>query len=201
MTLCRQLGLIACSLAVGLIPGCTPAVKTVPISGVVKFNSKPIEKGLIEFYPIEPTKGGMEGRPIEQGAYTVPPTSGLKDGGKYLVRITASRKTGKKVANIMGGGGGPDLDLYEQFLPAKYHSDSKLEISLADQNKRKFDFDLTGEEKKPVDSKPTDGTKPETEHVVTYRTRSATEFILRCFEQLPLQKPRSSIPPQSNRKK
>lgn len=200
MTFWRQWCLIACSLTVGLIPGCTPAVKTVPISGVVKFNSKPIEKGLIEFYPIAPTKGPMEGRPIEQGAYTVPVTSGLRDGGKYLVRITASRKTGKKVANIMGGGG-DQLDLYEQYLPAKYHKDSKLEISLADQNKRKFDFDLTGDEKKPADSKPTDGSKPEGEQVVTYRIRSTTEFILSCFEQMQLQPPQTSIPPQSNRKK
>lgn len=139
--------LFACSVVAGsLILGCSSEVKSVPITGTVKFNSQPVEIGLIEFYPIAPTIGAMAGSPIEKGAYSISATNGLRAGGKYSVQITASRKTGKKVANIMGGGAG-QIDLYEQYLPAKYNKESKLEVTLSAPNQRKFDFDLTGNAK------------------------------------------------------
>jgi hypothetical protein len=136
-----QLCLVASSLVVGLVSGCGPAVTTVPVTGVVQFDSKPLDKGLIEFYPVAPTIGAMAGSTIEKGAYAVPFESGLQIGGKYIVRITATRKTGKQAANIMGGGGSA-IDLFEQYLPATYNKQSTLEITVSDRNKRKFDFDL-----------------------------------------------------------
>ncbi len=83
----------------------------------------------------------MAGSSIEKGAYAIPTESGLQIGGKYIVRITATRKTGKQAANIMGGGGSA-IDLFEQYLPATYNKQSTLEITVSDRNKRKFDFDL-----------------------------------------------------------
>ncbi|MDB5337936.1 MAG: hypothetical protein JWN70_3555 [Planctomycetaceae bacterium] len=190
MTFRRQWRLVACVAAVSLFMGCQSQVMTVPITGVIKLNSQPIEKGLIEFYPMGTTTGSMTGGDIEKGAYSLPAVSGLRAGGKYRVQITASRKTGKQAADLMRGSG--MIDLYEQFVPAKFNRESELELTLSDPNKRKFDFDLKGEVKTMDDVKPKHDGKSkddakqtdEGQQVVTYRARSASECILSCWEEM-----------------
>ncbi|HEY4263408.1 MAG TPA: hypothetical protein VGM98_24810 [Schlesneria sp.] len=149
MTVRISRNLAAAFAVCGLMAGCGAAKTTVPISGVVKLDTKPLEKGLIEFLPIAPTPGAMGGSSIENGAYSIPADHGLQIGGKYTVRITATRKTGQQAANIMGSAGGV-MDLFEQFLPEEYNTQSKLEAAITDASKRKFDFDLVSEAKPPT---------------------------------------------------
>lgn len=141
MTSRIQCYLAACGLGLILIAGCGAPVTMVPVTGTVTYDSKPLEQGLIEFYPVAPTPGAMAGASIERGAYSVPGDKGLQVKGKYTVKITATRKSGKQTTNILPGGSG-QMDLYEQFLPETYNTKSKLEAAIADPSKRKFDFNL-----------------------------------------------------------
>lgn len=141
-----QFYLLATWLLCGCIAGCGSASTMVPVTGVVKFDSKPLDTGLIEFYPVAPTPGAMAGSSINQGAYSIPADKGLQIKGKYTVKITATRKIGKQVANIMSPAGG-QMDLFEQYLPAAYNTKSKLEITIPEGDQRKFDFELNGDGK------------------------------------------------------
>src|SRR5687767_14946786 len=66
---------------------------TLTVRGNVTYDGKPVEDGVISFDPVDknaPTMGGK----ITNGAYSV--TAPKEAAGKKIVRITASRKTGKQ---------------------------------------------------------------------------------------------------------
>ena len=66
-----------------------------PISGAVTINGTPLEKGSIQFEPLE-KKGVASGAVITAGKYSIPETKGLPTG-KYKVLISS-----------IGGGAGQD---------------------------------------------------------------------------------------------
>ncbi len=69
-------------------------------------------------------------------------SKGVVQGGRYQVQISALTKTGRFTRNIMQPGG-PPVEITENYIPAKYNSDSTLTaIISADSTKNTFDFPL-----------------------------------------------------------
>lgn len=123
-----------------LVAGCDSGPRLLPVFGTVSFEGKPIEKGTIEFIPTDGTSGPSTGGSIKAGRYQVAVAHGLRNDGVYQVRITALKKTGKTVPNIMQAGG-PPVELEDNFIPPKYNLDSKLKITAtADAADKGIDF-------------------------------------------------------------
>jgi len=112
------------------------------ISGNVTYDGKSIEEGTIEFIPIEGTTGPSTGADIKLGHYECSQDTALARGGRYQVRISALAKTGKTTPNIVMPGG-PPLAISQNYIPAKYNSNSTLTVTLSnDSAENTFDFQL-----------------------------------------------------------
>lgn len=118
-----------------LVAGCG---RSVNIEGKVTFDGQPVESGTITFEPADgqgPTIGGA----IEGGTYAV---SG-QSGGKKVVRIRASRKTGRQIETGPPAPPGTMVDEVESYIPAIYNSQSTLTCEVADGGAGRHDFELT----------------------------------------------------------
>jgi hypothetical protein len=114
MTLARisVLKFVACvstALALAAILGCgddTGLDKRYPVSGTVKYNGKPVEKGRIDFIPAKPGQGRAAGGDITDGAYSL--TTATKDDGalpgSYKVTVSALEIDMSSVKGTPGGG-------------------------------------------------------------------------------------------------
>lgn len=126
-----------------LVAGCGSGERLLPISGNVSFQGKPIEKGVIEFVPVDGTQGPSMGGSIKDGHYAVPRTHGARENGTYQVRITAMKKTGKTIPNIMVQNG-PPMELEDNYIPAKYNRESTLKTTVTPEVASKgIDFQLS----------------------------------------------------------
>ena len=110
-----------------LVAGCNSGPRLLRVFGAVSFEDKPIEKGTIEFIPVDGTSGPSFGGSIKEGRYEVAAAHGAREGGAYQVRITALKKSGKTVPNIFRSGG-PPLELEDNFIPPKYNCKSTLKV-------------------------------------------------------------------------
>ena len=90
-----------------LIGGCGGGNAKLGLQGTVTYENRPIEKGRIDFLPVDGTTGPSTGAPIQQGAYAVAANQGVLASGTYQVRVTAYRKTGRKEPNRIDRGGPP----------------------------------------------------------------------------------------------
>ncbi len=126
-----------------LLMGCSSAPDTTAVQGTVSFDGRPIEKGEINFVPIDGTPGASAVAGIVNGKYSVPSNKwGLLSTGTYQVRITAFRKTGRKERNAMEPGG-PVMEVEENFIPPIYNNQSTLKLRVVDQpDKDKVDFKI-----------------------------------------------------------
>jgi hypothetical protein len=109
------------------------------VSGKVAFDGQPLPTGQIAFEPQGPGRFGIA--QIVDGAYQMPSQQGPTPG-KYIVRITADRPSGKPAA-APPAGGRPAGESYEQYIPAKYNERSELSIEIAAGATAVHDFDLT----------------------------------------------------------
>ena len=134
-------------MAILLSFGChASARKTTVIQGEVSFAGHAVEKGKIEFIPIEGTKGPSTIAEIVNGKYATPDGKwGLLPDGVYQVCITAVRKTGRReimpanMPKIVG----PPPEQEENFIPANYNTQSTLKLNVAGvPDKNKVDFQL-----------------------------------------------------------
>ncbi|WDI41359.1 hypothetical protein [Bremerella sp. P1] len=127
------LNLLAVAL-VALVAGCNSGgddrfAPTVEVTGQVTYNGKPISAGEIQFTSAEDRQNGSETSVfIEQGKYSAMVTRGTKE-----VRIYAHKPVG--AADETGS------QAQKQYLPAKYNSNSELEVEVGDEAVT-FDFDL-----------------------------------------------------------
>lgn len=113
---------------------------TVPVSGQVTFDGKPIENGEIVFTPVEGTAGPTTGGSITNGKYEVPGEKGLLIGGKYRVEINGFANTGRKIEAAPGY----FVDAADNFIPASYNSESTLQVTIsADSPDSRNDFALS----------------------------------------------------------
>jgi hypothetical protein len=137
------------SLAV-MIVGCGGGDTGPPrtrVSGQVTFDSKPVEKGTIEFTPIDGTAGDPAQGAIEAGKYDLPAATGPAVKGRYKVSISALRPAaGKPLMNPFEAVGVPapkSLQQMQNYIPAKYNVQSTLTATISeDSSKNHFDFAL-----------------------------------------------------------
>ncbi|BBO33148.1 hypothetical protein [Lacipirellula parvula] len=133
-TLCTLLALAAST-------GCNSANSgRASISGKVTFDGQPLKSGEIVFEPQGTGRLGIA--QIVDGAYQMPAQQGPTPG-KYLVRITANRPTGKAVQPAADTSGRSSGVSYEQFIPAKYNEKSTTTIEIGVEPAAVHDFALT----------------------------------------------------------
>jgi hypothetical protein len=128
-------------LALAAIVGCNSAdAGRAAISGKVTFDGQPLQSGEIVF---EPQGAGRLGiAQIVDGAYQMPPQQGPTPG-KYLVRITANRPSGKAVQPAADPSGRSSGVAYEQYIPAKYNEKSTTTVDVTAEPTAVHDFVLT----------------------------------------------------------
>ena len=107
------------------------------IEGTVTLNDRPLEQGYINFRPMPGAKGPPVGAPIEQGKYVLTSKDSLQ--GDFRVEITSLGKTGKKARDDAGR----SIDIEGQVLPARYNSQSKLQVQIKSGQRNQFPFPLT----------------------------------------------------------
>jgi hypothetical protein len=126
-----------------LVLGCGSPDAVVTPQGEVSYEGRAIEKGAIEFIPIDGTTGPSARAIIADGRYAVAAKWGLKPEGVYQVRITGYRKTGKKAPNKIDRNG-PPIEVEENYIPAIHNAESTLKVRVAElPDKDKLDFRLT----------------------------------------------------------
>ncbi|MDR1382790.1 MAG: hypothetical protein LBJ67_02925 [Planctomycetaceae bacterium] len=127
------IGLMLILFAV-LLTGCGKSDGRIAIRGNITLDNIPLADGTITFFPTGGGSGVSSGGSIQQGYYT----SDLMPG-KYVVQITANRKTGKMLPSSPGD---PPLEEFEQYIPTKYNKKSELTIDVENKSKQTFDFAL-----------------------------------------------------------
>ena len=111
----------------------------IEVNGTVTLNGKPLEKGYVTFRPQSSTTSPSAGAKITDGEFSVDSERGLLPG-KFRVEITASRPASKKVFDRFSG---KMVALEEQYIPAKYNTNTQLELTISsDAGKVTKDFDL-----------------------------------------------------------
>ena len=123
------LGLLLVSLMVA--PGCGKGgINRNAISGAVRCDGQPLDKGAILFSPIKGTKAPVTGGAIENGRYQLPRAIGPMEGW-YRIEIHTTRKTGKKVAAPFAQPGKETMiDEYGEGIAARFNSESTLEVEV-----------------------------------------------------------------------
>jgi hypothetical protein len=141
--LCRFRRLAAFAALLTFIGGCGDGITKLSLQGTVSYQDSPIEKGRIDFIPVDGTTGPSVGAPIAQGSYLVAADQGVLAMGTYEVRITAYRKTGRTEPNRIDHGG-PPIEIEENFIPPIYNAQSTLKVRVSDfPDKGKADFPLS----------------------------------------------------------
>jgi hypothetical protein len=109
------------------------------VEGTVTLDGKPLEVGYITFRPQAGTASPSAGADIAHGKFSVASERGLLPG-KFRVEITASRMTNQKIQDRLTG---KMVPLEEQYLPAKYNSDSTLEAKIEASGPHRLEFAIT----------------------------------------------------------
>lgn len=134
---------IACLACFG---GCGSKLNTTEIVGKVSVAGKAIEDGDITFQPLKGS-GFTSSSKISKGQYRLSGETGLIEG-EYSVKVNAYRESTDKSEMIGGGLDKPPetvgMTRKEQFLPAKYNTNSTIESLVVEKGKAKIekDFDL-----------------------------------------------------------
>ncbi len=128
-----------CGVAVAmlLMAGC--GGDRIPISGAVTFDGEPVLTGAIVFEPTD-EKGKATGARIVDGRYELAGEA-APEPGKKKVRITASRKTGRRIQAAFSPPG-TLTDEIEPYLPDVYNTRSTLTCDVAPDQPRQIDFHL-----------------------------------------------------------
>jgi hypothetical protein len=133
------LSAIASTVVLLAILGCSKQDRTA-VSGTVTFDGQPLPAGQIVF---EPTSAGRLGiAQIANGSYSMPAAQGPTPG-KYVVRITATRPSGHKIATRGGRDKEAFVEPIEQFIPSKYNEQSQLTTDVEGQGAIERNFTLT----------------------------------------------------------
>jgi hypothetical protein len=120
----RAAAVLATLALAPLLGGCGgPANGGVPITGQVTLDGQPVKEGAISFMPVD-GKSASAGGKIIDGKYecAVPP-------GEKSVTIYANRVTGQQPRDPSNPGG-EKIDIVEQYIPAKYNTNSTLKITV-----------------------------------------------------------------------
>lgn len=99
------------------------------VSGTVTIDGAPLADGFINFEPLTPDGQPPGSAQIIKGRYAT-----KSRAGKKKVTITSNKPTGEKDS---GG-----FDITENWLPAKYNTNSELSAEVTADGPNKFDFAL-----------------------------------------------------------
>jgi hypothetical protein len=127
------LGLTLCTLAIMLLPGCGGGPSLANVSGEVKVDGIPLEKGVITFVPAE-GKGQPVTGDVVHGKYHVRTTV-----GKNIVMISAPVVIDKRKDAPTDDANW--LEITTESLPDKYHSKTTLSFEVQSGSNTK-DWDL-----------------------------------------------------------
>ena len=115
-----------------LLGGCGPEYAGRPVAGVVTFQGKPLDQGMIQFYPAE-GQATFSGGEIKDGSYASPAEFGLAPG-KYHVRINSPE--GSVPADSV------EMVMVKERIPAKYNAETTLTAEVKESGENKFDFEI-----------------------------------------------------------
>jgi len=120
-----------------LTSGCGPAqIPRGAVQGKVTLDGQPFPDGRITFEPIAGTKGPTAGGEIRNGEYNIESRNGPVPG-KNVIRINATKKSGKKVPSPFGG---DKVDEFVEVVGSSYNVNSILEREIqAGANSLNFD--------------------------------------------------------------
>ena len=127
-----------CVWIVLLLIGCGQQGDRQRLEGTVTLDGAPLAEGQITFLPQSGTKGPTAGGQIAEGYFSIPNEGGTFTGA-FLVKITATRKTGKQVMNYALN---EMIDESEQFLPLRYNRQSELTREVTASGPNQFEFAL-----------------------------------------------------------
>jgi hypothetical protein len=128
---------LACLLLPLLLVGCGSGPKTVPVSGRVTMDKKPLANASITFSPTDPdpkNAAGLEsaGQTDSDGRYSLKMTQSNKEGaavGSYKVRISQIERGAKMVNRV----------------PKVYNQDTTLTFTVPAEGTTEANFDLTAD--------------------------------------------------------
>ncbi len=138
-SLVAQVGLAGCGSGDGL--------SRYPISGLVKFDGKPLDKGMIQFFPTATATAGpaiVAGATIAGGQYAIPTAEGLVPG-PYKVMISSEGGDEKAAPGESSEEGAmPGLGPLHapELIPAEYNAKSELTATVKEEGPNEFNFDL-----------------------------------------------------------
>ena len=114
--------------------GCDSGPEKTALRGQVSYKGKAIERGTIDFIPVDGTGGPSATSSITNGQYEVVPERGARVEGIYTVRIIGLKKSGRMFRGH---------ETEDNFIPETYNSRSTLKVKIADlPDKTKADFQL-----------------------------------------------------------
>ncbi|HEY1191164.1 MAG TPA: hypothetical protein VGE74_26250 [Gemmata sp.] len=131
----NRMTILVTALALPLVAGCS---KQAFVEGSVTFNGRPVREGSISFEAPDgatPTFGGT----IKDGAYRVEVPAGAT--GPRVVRVVASRQTGRKVPAGPPLPPGTVLDEIER-APPRYNDRSTLTADLRPGAVTRYDVEI-----------------------------------------------------------
>lgn len=121
-------GGIVCLCGVVLISWFAGSRKSIHgLTGTVSISGEPLAVGDITFDP-EPGQGlQVRSSVISDGRFRISKDSGVRFGGRYIVRVLGYRPTGEKYENE-----DPALsaEILQQVVPANYNSDSTMVVTI-----------------------------------------------------------------------
>jgi len=121
----------AVTLILSLIgASCSHETRRYPVSGRVTIDGQPISSGDILFVPVAGDRGPDAGT-IKDGKYDF-----LATEGKKRVEISASKI---RRGGARGAGGEP---VPEEYIPARYNTESKLSAEVQARQTNRLDFSL-----------------------------------------------------------
>ncbi len=132
--------LVGFLFVLGILPGCggdNPRGRKA-LSGVVTLDGAPLDKGAIEFHPLEES-GMQSGGLIQTGKYAIPAPQGTTFG-KYRVVIYDTYDTPPLPPGHMPGDPLPPSP--KPKIGADWNSKSKHEVEVKKEGPFKFDFDV-----------------------------------------------------------
>src|SRR5687767_2313247 len=119
------------------LAGCS-ADNSCSVSGQVTFDGKPLPEGNIKFDPAGESQGAAGAAKIQEGRYEIPLDAGML-AGKFLVSVTANKKTGRTVKQFDSTTA--TMDEIIQYIPDRYNLQSELQADLTPGPNQK-DFQL-----------------------------------------------------------
>lgn len=122
---------LVCAILAVAAAGCGSKPKTVQAWGEVRWQGKPIEEGVIVFFPIEGTAGPSTGGGIKAGRYDVPEAKGPRAGGTYRVEITAAGKERLYDPSATPKASSTAVTVRDQLLPPRFNTASTLRAEIA----------------------------------------------------------------------